>query len=147
MTTKRPQTASFIYEAHFPSHPLSFPTISFYNGPSEREYPPSVPCSSTSHALPSVSSCILGTEMQSKGMEECGNVDAIWKPGDASQDAGLTMRNRRQRGRLPSPPPAFRCLHPQRKPGRQVHLRSKTELPAISRGSLRLRLRFFFFLP
>lgn len=59
----------------------------------------------------------------------------MWKCGCNLETRGRIPRHG---GPRPSPPPAFRCLHPKRKPERHVHLRSKIALPGISRGSLGL---------
>lgn len=65
------------YEASSTSHPLSFATISFYDGLNESEYPPSV---APSHPLHTHSLLFLypSSETTFKARrEECGNVDAI----------------------------------------------------------------------
>lgn len=130
------------YTSHvFPSHPLWFPTISFYDLLNESEYPPSVASVPPLHTL-SLLFLHPSLELRCKARrEECGNVDAIWK------SRRCVPRRRRavwEDARLPSPPPAFRCFHPQRKPGRRVHFRSKIALPGASRGSLGLAFCVFF---
>lgn len=64
----------------FPSYPS---ILRLY----EREHPPAF---LPSHVRPSVSSYILELGCKAK-REECGNVDAIWKPGDASQDTAALV--------------------------------------------------------
>lgn len=102
--------------------------------------------SSASHALPTVSSSILGAEMQSKagGMWKCGC--NLKNPGMRPKTQARSIR--RCTSSIPSVLSSWRGwktgLHPQRKLGCRVHLRSKIALPGVSRGSLGLAFCGFF---